>query len=102
MAGAKTGTRRIGFYRYYQEHEPAQADVELRDAIQQIARLSSSARCSDTGLAGDKNPVNLSLVCGFQRRGAAQTVPGFLGPAARGAGKLRPDWRKYSRPNFRG
>jgi putative transposase len=31
------GLSRIGFYRHYQEHEPAQADVELRDAIQKIA-----------------------------------------------------------------
>jgi transposase InsO family protein len=28
---------RAGFYRHYQEHEPRQADVELRDAIQKIA-----------------------------------------------------------------
>jgi putative transposase len=31
------GLSRIGFYRHDQEHEPAQADVELRDAIQKIA-----------------------------------------------------------------
>ncbi len=31
------GLSRIGFYRHYQEHEPAQADVELRDAIQKVA-----------------------------------------------------------------
>ena len=28
---------RAGFYRQYQEHEPQQADIELRDAIQKIA-----------------------------------------------------------------
>lgn len=28
---------RAGFYRHYDEHEPRQADVELRDAIQKIA-----------------------------------------------------------------
>lgn len=28
---------RAGFYRHYEEHEPQQADVELRDAIQKIA-----------------------------------------------------------------
>jgi transposase InsO family protein len=28
---------RAGFYRHYQEHEPRQADVELRDAIHKIA-----------------------------------------------------------------
>jgi putative transposase len=28
---------RAGFYRHYEEHEPRQADVELRDAIQRIA-----------------------------------------------------------------
>jgi len=28
---------RAGFYRHYEEHEPRQADVELRDAIQKIA-----------------------------------------------------------------
>jgi putative transposase len=28
---------RAGFYRYYQAHEPRQADVELRDAIHKIA-----------------------------------------------------------------
>jgi putative transposase len=28
---------RAGFYRHYEEHEPCQADVELRDAIQKIA-----------------------------------------------------------------
>jgi transposase InsO family protein len=27
---------RAGFYRHYEEHEPRQADVELRDAIQKI------------------------------------------------------------------
>ena len=27
---------RAGFYRHYEEHEPRQADVELRDLIQQI------------------------------------------------------------------
>ena len=27
---------RAGFYRHYQEHEPRQADVALRDLIQQI------------------------------------------------------------------
>jgi len=32
-----TGLSRAGFYRDYQEHEPLQADVELRDAIQKIA-----------------------------------------------------------------
>ena len=28
---------RAGFYRHYEEHQPLQADVELRDAIQKIA-----------------------------------------------------------------
>jgi len=28
---------RAGFYRHYEEHEPRQADVELRDAIQKVA-----------------------------------------------------------------
>ena len=28
---------RAGFYRHYEEHEPRQADVDLRDAIQKIA-----------------------------------------------------------------
>lgn len=28
---------RAGFYRHYEEHEPRQADVELRDLIQRIA-----------------------------------------------------------------
>ncbi len=28
---------RAGFYRHYEEHEPRQADIELRDAIQKIA-----------------------------------------------------------------
>jgi putative transposase len=32
-----TGLSRAGFYRRYEEHEPRQADVELRDAIQKIA-----------------------------------------------------------------
>ena len=27
---------RAGFYRHHEEHEPRQADVELRDAIQKI------------------------------------------------------------------
>jgi hypothetical protein len=27
---------RAGFYRHYEEHEPRQADVALRDLIQQI------------------------------------------------------------------
>ena len=31
------GLSRAGFYRHYEEHAPAQADVELRDAIQKIA-----------------------------------------------------------------
>jgi len=31
------GLGRAGFYRHYEEHEPQQADVELRDAIQQVA-----------------------------------------------------------------
>jgi transposase InsO family protein len=31
------GVGRAGFYRHYQEHEPQQADIELRDAIQKIA-----------------------------------------------------------------
>jgi transposase InsO family protein len=31
------GLGRAGFYRHYQEHEPQQADIELRDAIQKIA-----------------------------------------------------------------
>jgi transposase InsO family protein len=31
------GVGRAGFYRHYQEHEPRQADIELRDAIQKIA-----------------------------------------------------------------
>lgn len=30
------GLSRAGFYRHYEEHEPRQADVELRDAIQKI------------------------------------------------------------------
>jgi putative transposase len=32
-----TGLGRAGFYRDHQEHQPRQADVELRDAIQKIA-----------------------------------------------------------------
>jgi len=32
-----TRLSRAGFYRHYQEHEPRQADVQLRDLIQQIA-----------------------------------------------------------------
>jgi putative transposase len=31
-----TGLSRAGFYRHYEEHQPRQADVELRDAIQKI------------------------------------------------------------------
>jgi putative transposase len=31
-----TGLRRAGFYRHYEEHEPRQADIELRDAIHKI------------------------------------------------------------------
>jgi transposase InsO family protein len=31
------GVGRAGFYRHYQEHEPQQADMELRDAIHRIA-----------------------------------------------------------------
>jgi AcrR family transcriptional regulator len=31
------GLSRAGFYRYWEEHEPAQADTELRDAIHKIA-----------------------------------------------------------------
>jgi putative transposase len=31
-----TGLSRAGFYRHYEEHEPRQADVELRDAIHEI------------------------------------------------------------------
>jgi transposase InsO family protein len=31
------GLSRAGFYRHYEEHAPAQADVELRDAIHKIA-----------------------------------------------------------------
>lgn len=31
------GLSRAGFYRHYEEHEPRQADVDLRDAIQKIA-----------------------------------------------------------------
>ena len=32
-----TRLSRAGFYRYYEEHSPERADVELRDAIQKIA-----------------------------------------------------------------
>jgi len=32
-----TELSRAGFYRHYEEHQPRQADVELRDAIQKIA-----------------------------------------------------------------
>jgi transposase InsO family protein len=32
-----TGLSRAGFYRHYEEHEPRQAEVELRNAIQKIA-----------------------------------------------------------------
>jgi transposase InsO family protein len=32
-----SGLSRAGFYRRYEEHEPRQADVELRDAIQKVA-----------------------------------------------------------------
>jgi putative transposase len=41
---------RSGFYRRYEEHEPRQADVELRDLIQQIAlenRLYGSRRTTE-------------------------------------------------------
>lgn len=41
---------RAGFYRRYEEHEPRQADVELRDLIQQIAlanRLYGSRRTTE-------------------------------------------------------
>ena len=31
-----TGLSRAGFYRHYEEHEPRQADIELRDAIHKI------------------------------------------------------------------
>jgi putative transposase len=31
-----TGLSRAGFYRHYEQHEPRQADVELRDAIHKI------------------------------------------------------------------
>jgi len=31
-----TGLSRIGFYRHYEEHDPRQADIELRDAIHKI------------------------------------------------------------------
>ena len=31
------GVSRAGFYRHYQEHEPRQAEVALRDVIQQVA-----------------------------------------------------------------
>jgi putative transposase len=31
------GLSRAGFYRHWEEHAPAQADVELRDAIHKIA-----------------------------------------------------------------
>lgn len=31
-----TGLSRAGFYRHYEEHEPHQADIELRDAIHKI------------------------------------------------------------------
>jgi transposase InsO family protein len=31
-----TGLSRAGFYRHYEEHEPRQADVELRDAIHKV------------------------------------------------------------------
>ena len=31
-----TGLSRAGFYRHYEEHEPRQADIELRDAIHTI------------------------------------------------------------------
>ena len=46
-ACAIVGASRAGFYRRYVEHEPRQADVELRDLIQQIAlenRLYGSRR----------------------------------------------------------
>jgi transposase InsO family protein len=32
---------RAGFYRNYQEHEPRQADIELRDRLQRLALLDS-------------------------------------------------------------
>jgi transposase InsO family protein len=38
-----TGLSRAGFYRKYEEHEPRQADVELRDAIHKIVL---ETRCS--------------------------------------------------------
>ena len=38
---------RAGFYRHYEEHEPRQADVELRDLIQRIVRGESAS--TDTG-----------------------------------------------------
>jgi putative transposase len=37
LACELTRLSRAGFYRHYQEHEPRQADVQLRDLIQQIA-----------------------------------------------------------------
>ena len=37
---------RAGFYRHYDEHEPRQADVVLRDLIQQIASGESLLRLS--------------------------------------------------------
>lgn len=44
------GVSRAGFYRRYEEHAPCQAEVELRDLIQQIAlenRLYGSRRTSE-------------------------------------------------------
>jgi putative transposase len=32
---------RAGFYRNYQEHEPRQADIELRDRLQRLALVDS-------------------------------------------------------------
>ena len=40
------GLSRAGFYRHYEEHAPAQADVELRDAIHKIALENPRRLCS--------------------------------------------------------
>ena len=56
---------RAGLYRHYEEHEPRQADVVLRDLIQQIVLDSPLLMC--TGRA------NLKF-CTFRRAGGSQRV----------------------------
>lgn len=63
-ACALAGVSRAGFYRHHQEHEPRQADVALRDQIQQIVVENRfygyrrvAAELAHRGVAANRNRV---------------------------------------------